>query len=1742
MRAPRGRKRAISCTLMLLLLLSSGATIAPLCTGGIGTDGVVDTYVDFARVAVRQTYRHSGCIPGKALDGCCREFEGKPCMEDMVQDAACCQNPLEPLNNGAVIVFAISGQTPFSSAVLRLHHSCAEAENGICSPEGKVKLYYCSFGSCGIPNVREACIDYSLGDTGTGCTGDRCLIERDVSDAVAFAHSSGWLTILFHLEAFTPTHYYTWPSLPDLPCSTAGGECTTVDSAPFTGVHLLTTGAISPELIIERSCSDASDCHPSDTADCIDIVGDPGLVCSSCEDSPGATCKDEEGRTGRCCGEECAIVPGAVVDMNSNGVLDSGVDGCGSGKCISAYECITDGPGGPAWRCASEGKQCCGEGDNVYGCDDAGDCTAASGVQSCNPNICMAGSCSVSCDTDGDCASGFKCVSLEAGKKACKKSCASSSGCSASYACLDANDDGSLDVCDTCKVDGVRCDVTTGTGYCCDGLCRSTSMSDNNGDHLLNSGDTCGSGSCSGKVVCGSNWVCSSEGVPCCDGPGSKGKCSEGSCGSGKSCGPYPCTNGICSDECSDSDDCRYQTTCLDRLGSGTPSECGWCTDNTGAICVTVDGALGRCCGGSCGTTMIFNGACETDCQCESGHSCKDPGVCKRATGTSCDDDEQCTSDCCADGMCLGSQTVALGDVCSGTCQCEGGLTCAAGLCRSGLGRACTFTTDCASGCCANARCVPNDSVVSGDMCRETCECGTGHSCVKEFITDESGLCLATTGGTCSLDKDCATSCCAAAMCVPRETVDLNSTCSNDCQCSLTMECAGGKCLKKVGVACDSGEQCGSGVCKGSTCRERGEQTLAQSCRIDNDCISGLECTIGTCLRELGTNATGHAECVSGCASKEVCTVKSSVSLDGSCSDDCACEQGLKCNNRKGTCLRDLAGYCLNPETCASDCCVENACAVAGGVPDSESCLLDCQCASGICAAGTCRAARPCITREDCDMPFCADGLCKDECGPEGAPCDTLDSTGYCCDGKCIGLGDKLGGIPPYTKCGMGPCIDSVRCVGGSWRCGPENSTCCDGDGLGSCSTTGVCIDTFPCPGSCDGNTAQLKDCMDGACVDAGTRDCSTEMLFCRAGSCGPCLIDGDCARYNKCEGTLHIGYACIGGTCEKRDRECSDSYLVCEKDGCMACTSTEACAAQYGEGKQCEPVSGACRVLKCTNNDNCPNLCEDNVFVPFVCDDFLCKKGEDYTCKDGTVCTTSGCSGCESDVVCIIDYGLGHTCIEKRCVQTCIDGVCRKDAGENCLWCPDCRCSDGNLCDPMSDHADEGGCVSDMDDDSIPDQIDPDPQRKGFPCLNDDECPTACQGALALKFSCLSERCVVSNIKVCQEQGQVCERGLCVPCTAHSECTNIYGPLHICSQGTCRRDIDGDGVPDGDEECPREPDRRDGCPTVKRCNTLIEDCRTGPGCACDGPLHVCDPHRTDADSTGCVGLRCGDSICDRPTENEGNCCQDCGCIDGKVCDSYEEICKAGCGDGICASQECSFCSRDCAPIYCANGVCDTAIGESCAGSEDCTCSVSIDVMGTYDVMDTPEIDVPVQVANIGNVPDSYFVRINTVNARLGFTEVQIPTLKPNGKHAFLLPLTFLSSAGTTDIDIVVTSETFPELATAGGHVTITFGSSNALIRAIQESFLWDIITGKNIPGLAIIGLSIVIVLVIGAKMVFKELTPRTVATVAPATSSVTAPSPYTERPATASYYGYRYMTGEARGSEASQGWDGQSQ
>lgn len=45
------------------------------------------------------------------------------------------------------------------------------------------------------------------------------------------------------------------------------------------------------------------------------------------------------------------------------------------------------------------------------------------------------------------------------------------------------------------------------------------------------------------------------------------------------------------------------------------------------------------------------------------------------------------------------------------------------------------------------------------------------------------------------------------------------------------------------------------------------------------------------------------------------------------------------------------------------------------------------------------------------------------------------------------------------------------------------------------------------------------------------------------------------------------------------------------------------------------------------------------------------------------------------------------------------------------------------------------------------------------------------------------------------------------------------------------------------------------------------------------------------------------------------------------------------CGDGRCSDNECDSCSKDCGFRNCADGTCQTSIGENCENTEDCACS-----------------------------------------------------------------------------------------------------------------------------------------------------------------------------------------------------------
>jgi hypothetical protein len=72
----------------------------------------------------------------------------------------------------------------------------------------------------------------------------------------------------------------------------------------------------------------------------------------------------------------------------------------------------------------------------------------------------------------------------------------------------------------------------------------------------------------------------------------------------------------------------------------------------------------------------------------------------------------------------------------------------------------------------------------------------------------------------------------------------------------------------------------------------------------------------------------------------------------------------------------------------------------------------------------------------------------------------------------------------------------------------------------------------------------------------------------------------------------------------------------------------------------------------------------------------------------------------------------------------------------------------------------------------------------------------------------------------------------------------------------------------------------------------------------------------------------CGNKVCD-VGENSANCCNDCGCSRGQVCNLISAVCVkrtsgGRCGDGVCNfGEDARSCCQDCP--YCGQGeICDT--------------------------------------------------------------------------------------------------------------------------------------------------------------------------------------------------------------------------
>lgn len=302
-------------------------------------------------------------------------------------------------------------------------------------------------------------------------------------------------------------------------------------------------------------------------------------------------------------------------------------------------------------------------------------------------------------------------------------------------------------------------------------------------------------------------------------------------------------------------------------------------------------------------------GACSSNRDCSTGHSCIS-GSCRASTGSKeCVNDEACAiGETCdpATFQCVpaapidpkpdaGEVTPDSGTVPPATCTDD--QVCPAH-------QYCDLTTS----LCVNGRRSCTDDTPCSPI-NQHCDVTKGHcvDCIEETHCIEPMKC---TDGEC-LDPSINTSCNDDTTCAPPMTVCIGSMCVRGCATANGLMCTGGNlCNENTGrcenpAGCTIDTDCGApaGVCENGTCLPGCGQIGGISCGTGTVCDTGT----GRCVQVLGP-----------CSSDAMCTPPSTVCETGQCIPGCAepggvqCVGATRCNPSSGRC--EAGG-----DFCASD-------------------------------------------------------------------------------------------------------------------------------------------------------------------------------------------------------------------------------------------------------------------------------------------------------------------------------------------------------------------------------------------------------------------------------------------------------------------------------------------------------------------------------------------------------------------------------------------------------------------------------------------------------------------------------------------------------------------------------------------------------------------------------------------------------------------------------------------------------
>lgn len=351
---------------------------------------------------------------------------------------------------------------------------------------------------------------------------------------------------------------------------------------------------------------------------------------------------------------------------------------------------------------------------------------------------------------------------------------------------------------------------------------------------------------CSADGVCagGTTYVCN-DGRDCtddaCDG---KGNCLS-VIGVGKCL-----INNVCRNE----GDARETDPC--EICAPEDSAIAWSSalngtacDPSGTLAKCQDAPSGSCVDGACVADLVVPKSCDdanpcTEDACDSELGCVflkvswvkcilddhckpgycNQGICVVLPDASCDDDNQCTSDSCEEGV--GCKNESLDQViCDDGDACTYEDACTEGVC-GGLEQNCDDGNICTLDACDNIIGCYHDLATNPCCDGGVSRCDDNNPCTTDDCDPDTFECLYSDNQAACNDNN---ACTVGDSCEEGECIGFSKNCNDGNQCSRDY-CDGGKCFNEIlngtvcddGIGCSTGDHCETGVCvadmSGCTC------------------------------------------------------------------------------------------------------------------------------------------------------------------------------------------------------------------------------------------------------------------------------------------------------------------------------------------------------------------------------------------------------------------------------------------------------------------------------------------------------------------------------------------------------------------------------------------------------------------------------------------------------------------------------------------------------------------------------------------------------------------------------------------------------------------------------------------------------------------------------------------------------------------------------------------------------------